>query len=128
MTHRRLGPAKKWLIYVLLIQVFNLSVAVHANVMNPYTLQRDLSINNIDSFFEFLTEDILGWKNFVKENNIPSQNMNLQKTLSNLSQEYIVHRAIPVMLPETSIQIGGESTLYFPHPYVEISTPPPKWC
>lgn len=128
MTSRRLGPLKKWIVYLLLVQVFNLSVAVHANLMNPYTLQRDLSINNIDSFFEYLTEDIFGWKNFVKENNVPNQNMNLQKTFSNLSQEYILSKVSQVILPENSFQIGCESTLILPQLFYDITTPPPKSC
>lgn len=110
---------------LLLVQVINLSVDVRPP-LNPYTEERDLSFNNIDSMLEFITEDVLGWKNFIKENNVPYQNLNLQKAptfLPNQSFAKIILQAVPTHIRKLNPFIAVNFKSEFVR---EIIPPPPK--
>ncbi len=110
---------------LLLVQVINLSMDVRPP-MNPYTEERDLSFNNIDSMLEFITEDVLGWKNFIKENNVPYQNLNLQKAptfLPNQSFAKITLQAVPTHIRKLNPFIAVNFKSEFVR---EIIPPPPK--
>ena len=107
------------------MQVFNLSIDVKPPV-NPFTEERDLSFNNIDSLFEFITEDLLGWKNFVKENNVPYQNMNLQKVVTFLPN-YSFSKINLIAFPTLIEKLNPFIAVSFKSEFVrEIVPPPPK--
>lgn len=76
--------------------------------------------------FEFITEDLLGWKNFVKENNVPYQNLNLQKAPTftpNQSFTKITLHAVPTHIRKLNPFIAVSFKSEF---VCEIIPPPPK--
>jgi hypothetical protein len=109
---------------LLAIYIFNFSI--DSRDANPDSLQEDLSFNDVESFYEFLLEDALGFENAVEEHDERDQE---DGGAVEYKQVYISAIAFPIqdflaVLKQVEFPDFPDDRLVTS--FFEIDSPPPK--
>jgi hypothetical protein len=120
----KLGFATRIICLLMALYLFNFSIDTRD--ANPDIIPEDLTVNDIESFIEFVTEDVFGFNNAIAEHDEHDAD-------DGGSFEFIkmfFNKQIPIFIAEFKPVLGLKflvfNTSAVPSRTLEITSPPPK--
>lgn len=111
----------------LLLAIYILNFSIDSRDANPDAIAEDLSFNDIESFYEFVLEDVFGIENAVDEYDERDEedggSVVFKKTYITSSFEGIVY---PIKIADEPQKFSPYYQSAFASTTIEIDAPPPK--
>lgn len=116
--------------FLMALHVINVSIDTrdqHVIYSETGEAHEDLSINDMESFVEFVVEDLLGMSNAIPEHDDPDEDSDLTKLL----QEYCFSPVFRLLPPQPEVvtfeRVSTPENVSKPvRLYQEITSPPPQ--